>query len=243
MATALPSSGDVPSEDAGCDPSDLLYIHDAFRRLYALMPAGVRGTSSDRRRVAQVVQSVRLVNDALHHHHVLEDSLLWDSLEERRPACTVHVELMKHHHAEVAGLLGSCRPLFDAWEQQRDQGAGEAVAAHLEAIGALLEEHLAKEERFILPVIEQTFSEEEWEHVGEEAQKGYARSQIFLFFGLIQDSMTPDQLDEFLTEVPRAIKLLYRLYGKRSYERNLELLSAGTARPGHFSARPSEPSP
>lgn len=234
MATALPSSGDVPSEDAGCDPSDLLYIHDAFRRLYALMPAGVRGTSSDRRRVAQVAQSVRLVHDALHHHHVLEDNLLWDSLKERRPACTVHVELMKHHHAEVAELLRSSRPLLDAWEQHRDRDAGEAVAVHLETIGALLEEHLAKEERFILPVIEQTFTEEEWEHVGEEAQKGYARSQILLFFGLIQDSMTPDQLDEFLTEVPRAIKLLYRLYGNRSYARNLELLSAGTARPGHF---------
>jgi hypothetical protein len=99
MAVALPPSGDVPS-DAGCDPQDLVFVHDAFRRLYAVMPAGVRATGSDRRRVEKVVRAVGLVNGALHHHHLLEDDLFWDRLEQRRPACTVHVELMKHRPAQ-----------------------------------------------------------------------------------------------------------------------------------------------
>src|SRR4051812_226626 len=104
MAVALPASGDVPS-DAGCDPQDLVFVHDAFRRLYAVMPAGIRATAPDRRRVQSVAEAIGLVNDALHHHHVLEDDLFWDRLEQRRPACTVHVELMKLHHAQVATLL------------------------------------------------------------------------------------------------------------------------------------------
>ncbi|QIG40683.1 hemerythrin domain-containing protein [Microbacterium sp. 4R-513] len=242
MAVALPASGDVPS-GAGCDPQDLVFVHDAFRRLYAIMPTGVRATEADRRRVEKVVKAVGLVNDALHHHHVLEDDLFWDRLEQRRPACAVHVELMKHHHAQVAVLLTAAPALLEAWSADPAADTAEAVAEHLEAIGALLEEHLAKEERLILPVIAETFTEKEWETVGEEAQKGYARSQIFLFLGLIQDSMTRAQLDEFLAEVPTAIRLLYRLYGKRRYEKDLALLSAGTVEPGSYSARPESSAP
>ena len=207
------------------------------------MPAGIRATPPDRRRVARVVEAVALVNDSLHHHHTLEDDLFWDSLEERRPSCTVHVELMKQHHAAVKVLLDAAPPLLDGWAARLDASSAEAVALHLEEIGALLEVHLTQEERFILPVIGETFTENEWQKVGDAAQKGYARSQIFLFFGLIQDSMTPAELEAFMTDVPRAITLLYRLYGKRAYERTLALLSAGTARPGRYSARPEEPAP
>ncbi len=236
-ATALPSSGGPAPEDAGCDTEDLVFVHDAFRRLYSVMPTGIRRTPpGDPKRVAAVARGVAMVGDALHHHHHLEDEYYWGPMETRRPACTPHVELMKQHHARVAALLDAAAPLSDAWTTRPGVATAEAFAAHVEEIGALLRLHLAREEELALPVMGEVFSQSEWDAVGEEAQKAYDRSQIFLFFGIIQDSLSPDRLDAFIAEVPAAIRILYRLIGRRQYEKSLELLSAGTARPGHYDA-------
>ncbi|BDV30615.1 hemerythrin domain-containing protein [Microbacterium terricola] len=235
MATALPASGAEPPDGAGCQPDDLILVHNAFRRLYALLPDGVRGTPAhDRARVAAVERNVALVNAALHHHHRFEDEFFWDTLSTRRPACAIHVDLMKEHHAQVAALLDATPPLGAAWREQPVGATAESLASHLAAIGALLRVHLAAEEELIVPVIEQSFSQAEWDALGTEAQKAYDRSQIFLFFGLIQDSMTEEDAAELLSEVPAVIRLLYRLYGRRQYEKKLDLLSAGTARPGRY---------
>lgn len=212
-------------------------MHDAFRRLYSVMPTGIRRTpSDDHRRVAALARGVAMVGDALHHHHHLEDEYYWGPMESRPPACTPHVELMKQHHARVAALLDRSAPLAYAWVTRPGIDTAEAFAAQIEEIGALLRMHLAQEEELALPVMGEVFSQSEWDAVGEEAQKAYDRSQIFLFFGIIQDSLTPERLDAFLEEVPAAIRILYRLIGRRQYERSLALLSAGTARPGAYDA-------
>ena len=235
MATALPASGGTPPDGSGCDAADLYLIHNAFRRLYEVMPAGVRGTAlGDRRRVEHVEQNVRLVNSALHHHHHLEDDMIWDTLEARRPACALHVDLMRRHHAEVAELLDATEPLGARWRAAPSEATTEELAVHLEKISTLLHEHLDREEQLVVPVIEEAFSQEEWDQVGAEGQKTYDRSQIFLFFGLIQDSLEPEQLADLLAEVPAMIRLLYALYGRRSYEKKLDLLSAGTVHAGHY---------
>lgn len=236
-ATALPSSGAPMPEDAGCDTEDLVFVHDAFRRLYVVLPTGIRETPpEDHRRVARVARGVAMVGDALHHHHHLEDEYYWGPMQTRRPACTPHVELMKQHHARVAALLDASAPLADAWTTNPGAGTAEAFAAHIEEIGALLRLHLAREEELALPVMGEVFSQSEWDAVGAQAQKAYDRSQIFLFFGIIQDSLTPERLDAFIAEVPAAIRILYRLIGRRQYERSLDLLSAGTVRPGPYDA-------
>ena len=235
MATALPASGGTPPDGGGCDAADLYLIHNAFRRLYEVMPAGVRGTAaSDRRRVEHVEQNVRLVNGALHHHHHLEDDMIWDKLETRRPACALHVDVMRRNHVEIAELLDATDPLGARWRAAPSEATAEELAVHLEKISTKLHEHLDREEQLVLPVIEDAFSQEEWDHVGAEAQKAYDRSQIFLFFGLIQDSLTPEQLTDLLAEVPAMIRLLYALYGRRSYAKKLDLLSAGTVHAGSY---------
>ncbi len=39
---------------------------------------------------------------SVHTHHESEDELLWDKLEQRAPACALHVGQMRAHHAQVA---------------------------------------------------------------------------------------------------------------------------------------------
>lgn len=143
---------------------------------------------------------------------------------------------MKQHHAWVAALLDRAAPVADAWTTRPDTDTAETFAAHIEEIGTLLRLHLAREEELALPVMGEVFSQSEWDAVGEEAQKAYDRSQIFLFFGIMQHSLTPERLDAFVAEVPAAIRILYRLIGRRRYGNALELLSAGTVHPGPYDA-------
>ncbi|WP_243074798.1 hemerythrin domain-containing protein [Microbacterium sp. SS28] len=237
MATMLPPSGEVPA-GAGCDTKDLVFVHDAFRRLYQVMPAGVRGTpASDPKRVRAVARNVLLVGEALHHHHHFEDDSFWDAMTARKPACAIHVDLMRQHHREVAVLIDATPALIDAWCADPGPATSEPLAVQLEQTGAVLRNHLENEERLAMPVMQEVFTQEEWDALGAQAQKTYDRSQIFLFFGLIQDSLTPEVAADLMKEIPAVIRTLYKFYGRRQYERSLALLSAGTAVPGY---RPSE---
>src|SRR6478735_7762717 len=94
------------TEKLGCDTSDMLTIHALFRRAFTDAPGLVRGVQDgDLTRLAPVAGHVREVAGALHHHHQGEDLLLWDTLEQRAPACALHVGLMRAQHTATAAQL------------------------------------------------------------------------------------------------------------------------------------------
>jgi len=219
MSVPLRATGDDPPAKL-CDASDLVLAHLCFRRLFALAPEAVRHADpSDRPRIASIAKNVSLVDDALHHHHRLEDTMLWDSLEGRRPSCALHVELMRRHHADVAALLALMPALLEAWQAEPGSATSAPLAAQLDEISRVLGDHLTAEEKYIVPVIEEVITSAEWAEFGDVVQKSYARSQIFLFYGLILEMMSPEERAELQKEVPLPIKLLYALVGRRQYER------------------------
>lgn len=219
MTEALPATGDAPSAKL-CDTRDLVLLHIAFRRLYALAPEAVRHADpSDHKRIDSIATNVSRINDALHHHHTLEDEKFWDLLEERRPACALHVEGMKRDHAAVAALLDQAPALIQAWKAVPSPATAAPLAARLDEIGHVLGDHLTAEEAQILPVIEEVMTSEEWDEVGTAAQKAYHRSQIFMFYGLILETMSPEERAELESEVPLPIRVMYALIGRRQYER------------------------
>ncbi|MGC5169899.1 hemerythrin domain-containing protein [Microbacterium sp. DT81.1] len=227
MSVPLPATGDPPPAKL-CDAQDLVLAHLCFRRLYALAPEAVRHADpGDRARIASIGKNVSLVDDALHHHHRLEDAMLWDTVEGRRPACAIHVELMKRHHAQVALLLDEMPALLEAWQTGPGPTTSAPLASTLDEISRVLGDHLTAEEEHIVPVIEEVMTAKEWEEFGDVAQKSYARSQIFLFYGLILDLMSPQERESFAKEVPLPIKILYALVGRRQYERIMNDLRAG----------------
>lgn len=219
MSEALPATGDVPAEKL-CDAGDLVLAHLSFRRLYQLTPEAVRHANpSDRKRVDSIATNVTRVNDALHHHHRFEDENFWDLLEGRKPACTLHVEKMKLDHAAVARLLDDSPTLIDAWRMRPGPATAEPLAAKLDEISRVLGDHLTAEEAQIIPVIEEVVTSDEWQDMTKEVGKGYHRSQIFMFYGLTLEVLTPEERSELEKEVPLPIKVMYALIGRRQYER------------------------
>ena len=219
MSVPLPATGDVPPAKL-CDAHDLVLAHLTFRRLYSLSPAAVRHTDpTDKARVTSIATNVTRVNDALHHHHRFEDENFWDLLETRRPACALHVEVMRRDHAAVAVLLDQAPALIGAWKTDPGPATAEPLAATLDEIGRVLGDHLTREEASIVPVIEEVITAEEWEEMGAEVQKTYHRSQIFMFYGLILEIISPEERAELEPQVPLPIRVAYALVGRRQYER------------------------
>src|SRR6478609_1659559 len=133
----------TPTETLGCDTSDMLHIHALFRRAFTDLPGLVRRVpDGDRDRMRYVAGHTREVAAALHTHHEGEDQLLWDALEQRAPACALHVGLMRSQHAATANLLERLDELLTAWEDDAGVDERDAVAAHLDEVRDTLLAHL-----------------------------------------------------------------------------------------------------
>src|ERR1700709_2668533 len=104
MATALPSTGapapstgaPAPKATYSCDTSDLLMIHRFLRTMFDDAVTLVESvTPGDTVRSAAVADFISENAAVLHGHHHGEDELLWSLMEQRTPACSLHVEKMK----------------------------------------------------------------------------------------------------------------------------------------------------
>jgi hypothetical protein len=60
---------------------------------------------------------------------------------------------------------------------------------------------------------------EEWGDMTRDVGKGYHRSQIFMFYGLTMEVLSPEERIELEKEIPLPIKVMYALIGRRQYER------------------------
>jgi hemerythrin-like domain-containing protein len=232
----------TPAPVKSCDAKDLVLAHQAFRRLYSLAPDAVRGTDpTDRKRVAALASTLTTINNALHHHHTVEDTMLWDTLAERKPVCGLHVELMKQQHGTVAQLLAASPALISAWRRAPGPGTTEPLAAKFTDIDTVLTNHLVNEEQKIIPVIEEVITSREWEKVGAAARATYAPDQVALFLGLILELMPAAERVEFEAELPGPVKFVWAVVGRRHYERLMQRLRPSVAPAGQAHVDPGTP--
>ena len=207
------------AETLGCDTSDMLTIHALFRRAFADAPVLVRGVADgDTARMLPVTGHVRELAGALHHHHAGEDLLLWDTLEQRAPACALHVGLMRSQHAATAAQLERLGSLLDAWEQSAGTAERDAVAALLDEVRDTLLTHLGQEETQILPTASTVMSQREWNLLHEHGMASIPRNRMFLQLGWILEVVPPDERARWLrTNLPAPARLLWRLMGRRQF--------------------------
>ena len=209
----------VTTEKLGCDTSDMLTIHALFRRAFTDAPALVRGVSDgDTDRMLVVADHVREVATALHHHHEGEDLLLWDTLEQRAPACALHVGLMRAQHAATAQQLQRLDALLDDWEEGAGAGRRDAVAALLDDVRDTLLTHLGQEETQILPTASTVMSQREWSVLHEHGMASVPKDRLFLQLGWILEVVPADQRAGWLrTNLPAPARVLWRLVGRRQF--------------------------
>jgi hypothetical protein len=218
---------------AGCDTSGLILVHRIFRWLYRELPLLVRDVEGgDVERAAIVGDYAKLDFFALHLHHETEDTLLWDRLTTRDPACVAHVDQMRAQHAEVAAELGRIEPQLGPWVATADAGLRDAFAADIETLRDTLFAHLGQEEDDILPVAGAVMSQQEWDHMEVHTRaelaahrKELPRDVMSLQLGLLLASVPEGERDDwFRANVPAPVRVLYLLLMKRKYDRAMREL-------------------
>ncbi|WP_127473214.1 hemerythrin domain-containing protein [Microbacterium sulfonylureivorans] len=234
MATKLPSSGSVPEgQIPGCDTSGMILVHRIFRWLYGQLPQLVREVrAGDLDRAAIVGDYARLDFFALHLHHETEDTVLWDRLAARDPACVAHVDQMRAQHAEVGRQLARIEPQLAPWVASADAGLRDAFAGDIEVLRDTLFGHLGQEEQDILPVAGSVLSQQEWDQLEAHTRatlmarrKELPKDVMSLQLGLLLASVPEaDREDWFRANVPAPIRVLYLLLMKRRYNRAMREL-------------------
>ncbi len=99
--------------------------------------------------------------DFLHTHHTGEDELLFPLLRERAELDPQLMERMDAQHAQVNDAVAAISAELPGWTTSADVTAGERMAARIDATMPTLIDHLAEEERKLLPIVSATLTQRE----------------------------------------------------------------------------------
>lgn len=199
----------------------MLVVHIAMRREFRLAPGLVRGVAAgDLTRAGVVADHLRWLLDLLHHHHEGEDRLLWPLLLERVPAeVAPTVELMQNQHEAIGATVTEAGTRCEAWRAAADATGRDALADALDRLHTALDEHLALEEREVLPLAAATLSPQEWGRLGEEGMAGVPPRQRPLVLGMFMYEGDPATIKGMLAHAPTLPRLALPVVGPRVFAR------------------------
>lgn len=207
-------------------------LHSAFRREFRLAGPLVRDVApGDTARAEVVAAHLELLGLMLHHHHDIEDRLLWPLLLERVPeelAPIVH--LMESQHDHVARIGERLATELPQWRATAAEEVRDRVAAAYDELYVALAEHLDAEEQRLLPIAARAVSQEEWDRMGEEGRDSAPPGHRSLTFGMFAYEGDPEGLALMLADAPPPVRWLVPRLGRRAYRRHA-LRVHGTATP------------
>jgi len=193
--------------------------HTSFRRELKLAVPAVRSAAGERR-VVEVAGHVELWLELVHHHHSIEDELLWDRLVDRVPEdLEPLVGLMEEQHEVVGGLLDRSWPLVTAWRRSRSVDDRDALADHLGVLVALLCEHLDTEERHVLPLMARHITEAEWQEFTERGMESIPKGMLLTGFGMMLYEGDPAAIALEIAKLPAPLRPVLPVLGRWAFRR------------------------
>ncbi len=199
------------------DTWEMVLVHRVFRREFRLLPGLIRGVAAgELSRAAVVGGHLGDLTGALHHHHTIEDELLWPVLLERDALHADLVHRMEAQHGRLHVLLDRIDELAPRWRARAGAADRDELAELVAQASVALDEHLADEENDILPLVEQYVTPAEWHALNERGQKAIPRNaKALVFLGEIMQEATPREEELFLRQLPAPVRWAWRLVGRR----------------------------
>lgn len=211
------------------DTWDMIVVHRVFRREFRMAPAQVRAVApGDTTRAGNISDHLGNLAMGLHHHHTGEDELLWPLMLARASMHADLINRMEAQHERLHAPLARMEELLPRWRARALAADRDALADVLAEVSAALDEHLADEEREILPLVEEYITPAEWQALGERGREVLPKGKMALvFLGAILEEATPVEKKRFLAELPAPVRLLWRLAGERVYAKACERIRIG----------------
>jgi hemerythrin-like domain-containing protein len=202
--------------------AEMKTIHSAFRRELRLAPALLCSVEhGDRLRAGIVSTHLDLLGRFVHHHHTIEDDMLWPKLLDRVPAeIAPIVELMETQHETVADLLERTVAVRAAWRKDADSCRAAELAGLYARLHDALVEHLDAEEQHVMPLVEACITQKEWAKIGQAAQRGTPLKDGPRMLGMLAYDGDADVVKEMLGAVPAPMRGALLTVGRRAYAKH-----------------------
>lgn len=218
--TSEPTQSAQPSQTL-VDTRVMAVLHSFYRREYRLAGGLLRAVApGDRQRAQVVAEHLGFLSRSLHHHHTIEDTMLWPVLVERVPeelAPLVH--LMEAQHARVDGLVEEITPLLAGFATSADPAVRDRLADLLDTLYVHLAEHLDAEEERLMPIVSRSISQAEWDALGEAGRSGVPKGMALLTLGMYQHEGDPDAFATMLADAPPPVRWLLPKLARRAFRR------------------------
>lgn len=193
-------------------------LHDAFRRdveRLARAATGIEGADPVAR--ASVLLGWHGFQRELHHHHQIEDTLIWPLMRDKlagHPDDVAMLDAMEDEHTLIDPALSAVdEALADL------DGAPGVLADRIDDLAGILHAHLAHEERDALPLIMRTVTSREWSVLNRRAMKGMSYRWISELVPWVVDGQPEQSKQIALRSIPAPMRVLYRHSWQPRYER------------------------
>lgn len=211
------------------DVSDMAIVHRTFRKGYSEAAGLVRADfAPPPGRVTFLADHVDFGIAALHVHHRSEDELLYPKLIERAPERAAVIEQVEQEHQLIASALDQASAACATWREQPAAETGEALAAALDHLNAVVEPHLDDEERKILPIAAVTLTQQEWDALGKHGASQFPPSKRAIAFGMLLDPLDDAERARMMKVLPAPVRILYPLLIDRPWKKYAAALRNGT---------------
>lgn len=205
------------------DPWEMALIHRLLRRGFeqarecvVAVPAGATD------RAAAVAEYIEFHLDGLHAHHSTEDELIWPALHERASLSGNLITRMEDQHAQVHAAVGHTRELLASWVAAPTAESSAALASAIGTIMDRLAEHLAEEERDVVPLIATHITQAEWERQGKVSFGKFKPRQRFTAMGEMLQTASPEEAARMMAGLPAPVRVIWRFFGQRKYQRFMD---------------------
>lgn len=91
----------------------------------------------------------------------------------------------------------------------------------------VLKVYLRREVVEVVPVAERVVTPAEWEAMAEHGVGAIPKSRLLPQLGMLLANSTPADRKQFYAGMPRTVKVLWRLVGKRQYAKQFQQLFPG----------------
>jgi hemerythrin-like domain-containing protein len=210
----------------------MVVAHTSFRREVKLSGPAVRAVEpGDAERAGEIADHVDLWLSLVHHHHTIEEELLWNRLTQRLPSQAAHlVQLMEDQHATVARFLTASPALVSSWRATASDSDRSRLADHLAALTDALCLHLDTEETLVLPLMAQHIRPAEWEEFTERGMESIPKGMMLTGFGMMLYEGEPEALALEIAKLPAPLRAVLPCLARRAFRRYARRIH-GTATP------------
>ena len=217
MTTTLLRRPDEPAPDL----TDYLVVHRAMttdlRRLTEVADRIARGEPLDARRAAAVRDYLAGIDAEIRSHHQIEDEHVWPFLVVvRGHADATDLTGLTGDHDELDPLLDAAghaaRKLADA---PADRAPAQRLAALLADFSALLDRHIADEERVVFPMIRRYVRVADYRRLQRRFRGNLSLRALVFAAPWVVAHATPQEQAALLAEAGAGLRLWLRVVGGR----------------------------